>query len=60
MDPSELGRLLKDHLSDYSDVKSVKVVRDAKNRVCAFIQCEVCFRDYMRFVESAKLKSLCI
>ncbi|KAK7695344.1 hypothetical protein QCA50_002535 [Cerrena zonata] len=40
MDPGELGRALKDHLSDHLEAKSVKVVRDAKNRVCAFIQCE--------------------
>ncbi|CAL1694040.1 unnamed protein product [Somion occarium] len=40
MDHIELGRLLSDHLSGYPQVQTVKVVRDAKGGVCAFIQCE--------------------
>jgi hypothetical protein len=39
----ELARLLSDHLSEYADIKSVKVVRDSKGSVCAFVQCEVSF-----------------
>ncbi|KIP10106.1 hypothetical protein PHLGIDRAFT_115741 [Phlebiopsis gigantea 11061_1 CR5-6] len=40
MDHHELTRQLTDHLSDYPEIKSVKVVRDTKGGVCAFAQCE--------------------
>ena len=41
IDHNELNRMLTDHLSEYPEVKSVKVVRDSKGGVCAFMQCEV-------------------
>jgi hypothetical protein len=37
----ELARMLSEHLSEYAEVKNVKVVRDSKGGVCAFVQCEV-------------------
>jgi hypothetical protein len=37
----ELARLLSEHLSEHAEVKNVKVVRDSKGGVCAFVQCEV-------------------
>ncbi|KAL1748988.1 hypothetical protein HDZ31DRAFT_79329 [Schizophyllum fasciatum] len=36
----ELARLLSEHLSEHAEVQNVKVVRDAKGGVCAFVQCE--------------------
>jgi hypothetical protein len=44
MDHNELTRMLTDHLSEYPEVKSVKVVRDSKGGVCAFMQCGVGFQ----------------
>ena len=41
IDHQELTRLLSEHLSAHAEVKSIKVVRDAKGGVCAFVQCEV-------------------
>lgn len=41
MEHAELSHLLAGHLSGYTPFKSVKVVRDTKGGVCAFIQCEV-------------------
>ncbi|KZT74988.1 hypothetical protein DAEQUDRAFT_807262 [Daedalea quercina L-15889] len=41
VDTSELTRLLREHLSQYTEVKGVKVVRDpSKNGTCAFVQCQ--------------------
>ncbi|KIY51237.1 hypothetical protein FISHEDRAFT_70880 [Fistulina hepatica ATCC 64428] len=40
IDQSELAHLLSEHLSEHAEVKNVKVVRDAKGGVCAFVQCE--------------------
>ncbi|THV07593.1 hypothetical protein K435DRAFT_959667 [Dendrothele bispora CBS 962.96] len=40
VEPRELSRLLSQHLADYGQVKSVKVIRDSKGGVCAFVQCE--------------------
>ncbi|KAF9015599.1 hypothetical protein BDQ17DRAFT_1418651 [Cyathus striatus] len=40
VDLDHLTRLLGDHLSDYAQVKNIKVVRDSKGGVCAFVQCE--------------------
>lgn len=37
---TELSHLLQNHLSAYASMRSVKVVRDTKGGVCAFIQCE--------------------
>ncbi len=44
MEHAELTHLLSSHLSGYASMKSVKVVRDTKGGVCAFIQCEVSYR----------------
>ncbi|KNZ75039.1 hypothetical protein J132_05329 [Termitomyces sp. J132] len=40
IDQQELTRLLSDHLSEHTEVKNIKVVRDSKGGVCAFVQCE--------------------
>ncbi|PBL00508.1 hypothetical protein ARMGADRAFT_382575 [Armillaria gallica] len=40
IDQPELARLLSLHLSEHAQVKNVKVVRDSKGGVCAFVQCE--------------------
>lgn len=41
MDQGDLTRLLMEHLSEHAQVKNIKVVRDSKGGVCAFVQCEV-------------------
>ena len=41
IDQGELTRLLLDHLSEHIQIKNIKVVRDSKGGVCAFVQCEV-------------------
>ncbi|KAG6817739.1 hypothetical protein H0H87_004530 [Tephrocybe sp. NHM501043] len=41
IDHQELTRLLSVHLSEHTEVKNIKVVRDSKGGVCAFVQCEV-------------------
>ncbi|KAF9460117.1 hypothetical protein BDZ94DRAFT_947042 [Collybia nuda] len=40
IDQAELTRLLSEHLSEHTEVKNIKVVRDSKGGVCAFVQCE--------------------
>ncbi|KAF7311102.1 RNA binding protein [Mycena chlorophos] len=41
IEQGELTRLLGDHLSAHNTiVKSIKIVRDSKGGVCAFVQCE--------------------
>ncbi|KAJ7246307.1 hypothetical protein B0H12DRAFT_1235586 [Mycena haematopus] len=40
IEQSELTRLLSDHLSEHAEVKSIKLVKDSKGGVCAFVQCE--------------------
>ncbi|KAG5644609.1 hypothetical protein DXG03_008087 [Asterophora parasitica] len=40
IDQHELTRMLSDHLSEHTEVKNIKVVRDSKGGVCAFVQCE--------------------
>ncbi|TCD68103.1 hypothetical protein EIP91_011556 [Steccherinum ochraceum] len=40
IDHNELTRLLSEHLAEYTEIKNVKVVRDNKGGVCAFVQCE--------------------
>ena len=37
----DLTRMLMEHLSEHMQIKNVKVVRDSKGGVCAFVQCEV-------------------
>ncbi|KAF8898973.1 hypothetical protein BD779DRAFT_50484 [Infundibulicybe gibba] len=36
----ELTRMLAEHLSEHTEIKNIKVVRDSKGGVCAFVQCE--------------------
>ena len=49
VDHAELTRRLTDHLAEHTEIKGIKVVRDNKGGVCAFVQCEVCtFGGYMR------------
>ncbi len=57
IDQPELARLLSLHLSEHAQVKNVKVVRDSKGGVCAFVQCEVCSLStaYMRPIVFAVL-----
>ena len=43
IDQTELARLLSEHLSEHTEVKNIKVVRDSKGGVCAFVQCEVSY-----------------
>lgn len=40
VDQMDLTRMLMDHLSEHMQIKNVKVVRDSKGGVCAFVQCE--------------------
>ncbi|PFH54868.1 hypothetical protein AMATHDRAFT_393 [Amanita thiersii Skay4041] len=40
IDQAKLGRLLSEHLAEHCEVKSIKVVRDSKGGICAFIQCQ--------------------
>ncbi|KAJ3929674.1 MAG: hypothetical protein NXY57DRAFT_391627 [Lentinula lateritia] len=40
VDHKELSAMLSRHLSEFAQVKSVKVIRDSKGGVCAFVQCE--------------------
>ena len=41
VDQGELTQRLTDHLSGYPQVKTIKVVRDTRGGVCAFVQCDV-------------------
>ncbi|KAJ6520039.1 hypothetical protein C8R45DRAFT_45361 [Mycena sanguinolenta] len=40
IEQSELTRLLSEHLSEHAEVKTIKLVKDSKGGVCAFVQCE--------------------
>lgn len=40
IDQEELSCSLSSHLAEHSEIKSVKVVRDSKGGICAFLQCE--------------------
>ncbi|KIY61300.1 hypothetical protein CYLTODRAFT_495322 [Cylindrobasidium torrendii FP15055 ss-10] len=40
MDQTELSNRLAHHLQDHAQIKNIKVVRDSKGGVCAFVQCE--------------------
>ncbi|PPR00029.1 hypothetical protein CVT24_009038 [Panaeolus cyanescens] len=40
VDQNDLTRMLMDHLSEHTEIKNIKVVRDSKGGVCAFVQCE--------------------
>ena len=37
----DLTRMLMEHLSEHTQIRNIKVVRDSKGGVCAFVQCEV-------------------
>ncbi|KAL5519269.1 hypothetical protein ACEPAH_952 [Sanghuangporus vaninii] len=39
-DEAELAQLLAQHLSRYAKVQNIKIVRDSKGGLCAFVQCE--------------------
>ena len=41
VDRGELTQGLLDHLSGYPQIKTIKVVRDSRGGVCAFVQCDV-------------------
>lgn len=41
VDHAELSARLKDHLSAYVDVNLVRIIRDSRGGVCAFVQCNV-------------------
>lgn len=43
IDQGDLTRMLMEHLSEHTQIKNVKVVRDSKGGVCAFVQCLVPF-----------------
>jgi hypothetical protein len=43
IDHIDLGRRLSDHLAPFVAVKQVKVIRDNRGGVCAFVRCKVCF-----------------
>ncbi|TFK30867.1 hypothetical protein FA15DRAFT_35998 [Coprinopsis marcescibilis] len=40
IDHGELGKMLAEHLSEHTQVKNIKVIRDSKGGICAFVQCE--------------------
>ncbi|TFK77320.1 hypothetical protein BDN72DRAFT_38095 [Pluteus cervinus] len=40
VEQQELTRALYDHLSEHTEVKNIKVIRDSKGGICAFVQCE--------------------
>ncbi|KAJ3511484.1 hypothetical protein NLJ89_g4071 [Agrocybe chaxingu] len=40
IDQGDLTRMLMEHLSEHTQIKNIKVVRDSKGGVCAFVQCE--------------------
>ncbi|KAF9566097.1 hypothetical protein CPC08DRAFT_814999 [Agrocybe pediades] len=40
IDQGDLTRMLIEHLSEHTQIKNIKVVRDSKGGVCAFVQCE--------------------
>ncbi|KAJ7751270.1 hypothetical protein DFH07DRAFT_531521 [Mycena maculata] len=40
IEQAELSRLLSEHLSEHAEVRSIKLVKDSKGGVCAFVQCE--------------------
>lgn len=41
VDHVEMMTMLSEHLSEHSEIQSIKVVRDSKGGACAFIQCQV-------------------
>ena len=45
----DLTRMLMEHLSEHTQIKNIKVVRDSKGGVCAFVQCEVRAKRFFNF-----------
>ena len=41
VDHAELSARLKEHLSAYVEVNFVRIIRDSRGGVCAFVQCNV-------------------
>ena len=41
VDHTELSARLKEHLSAYAEVNFVRIIRDSRGGVCAFVQCNV-------------------
>jgi hypothetical protein len=54
----DLTRMLMEHLSEHTQIKNIKVVRDSKGGVCAFVQCEVRAKSLLNFVVK-KLTYIC-
>jgi hypothetical protein len=53
VDHAELSARLKDHLSAFVHVNLVRIIRDSRGGVCAFVQCNVKFlRDWFLFFSS--------
>lgn len=52
IDHAELTRMLADHLSEHTQINNIKVVRDSKGGVCAFVQCQVCIMTFASFPDS--------
>lgn len=55
IDHNELTRLLSEHLACFTEVKNVKVVRDNKGGVCAFVQCQASLFPDTSFPTDSKL-----
>lgn len=45
VDHAELSARLKDHLSAFVHVNLVRIIRDSRGGVCAFVQCDVNLSD---------------
>ena len=43
VDHAELSARLKDHLSAFVHINLVRIIRDSRGGVCAFVQCNVKF-----------------
>lgn len=43
LEQPELTRLLSDHLAEHKEITYIKLIRDSKGGVCAFIQCLVSY-----------------
>ena len=41
VDEGEVAQPLREHLATYASIKDVKIIRDSKGGLCAFVQCEV-------------------
>ena len=48
VDHAELSARLKEHLSAYVEVNFVRIIRDNRGGVCAFVQCNVSILTFNR------------